>query len=61
MSKQNLENEKLIEIRFSLMGSSSLIISLKDDFKKYAEELDWRVEVDKKGIVDELVDFVKGG
>ena len=53
MPKQNLENEKWIEIRFSLMGVSSLLVRLKDDFKKYAEELEWEVETDKKGVVDE--------
>ena len=48
-----IDNEKCIEIKFSVSTTSSGIIAVKKEFKEYAEELSWDVRTDKEGSVDE--------
>lgn len=48
----DLENQKIFEVSISLSSPSELLVWLKSEFKKYADELEWIVEVDKKGVVN---------
>ena len=50
---EDLENDKWVEAYFSLNCISNTIIKLKKEFINYAEELDWEVEVDKEGHIDD--------
>lgn len=49
----DIEHKKFLKIHFGLMSTSSGLIQNKNLLKEYAEELDWIVETDKEGSVDE--------
>ena len=48
-----IEKRKWIKINLSVYCDASLIIKWKKEFKEYAEEVGWKIEIDKEGRVDE--------
>ncbi len=48
---EDLVNDKWVEIQFSVSAVAHGLIKLKKEMESFAEQLDWVVEVDKKGYV----------